>query len=50
MYMYIYRNPRYSLNRKLYVPQNHSGHFGEEENLMPLPGINPVSSDVQPVA
>ena len=51
IYIYIYtQNPRYSLNHKLYVPRNHSGHFGEEKNLTPLPGINPVSSVVQPVA
>jgi hypothetical protein len=34
-------NTLYSLNRKLYVPQNHSWHFGEQKNLISLLGIEP---------
>jgi hypothetical protein len=34
-------NTQYSLNLKLYVPQNHSWHFREEKNLISLLGIEP---------
>jgi len=39
---------RYPLNRRLGRNQDWSGHFGEEENLLPLPAYKP--QNVQPVA
>jgi hypothetical protein len=39
--------PRYAINRRLAGPQSLFGHFGEEINLSPLPGIEPRT--VQPV-
>jgi hypothetical protein len=46
------RFPRYPLNRRLGGPQSLSGRFGEENNLLPVPGIQahflgcPISSVV----
>jgi hypothetical protein len=33
--------PRYPLNSRLGGPQRRSGHYGEEENLLPTTGIEP---------
>jgi len=33
--------PWYLLNRRLDGPQSQSGHFREDRNLLPLPGIEP---------
>jgi hypothetical protein len=33
------------LDRRLYVPQSHSGHGGEEKNSQPPPGIEPYNPD-----
>ena len=33
------RSPRYTLNRRLGESQSRSGWFGEEENMLALPGI-----------
>jgi len=38
---------RYPLNRRLGRPDSWSGHFGEEENLLPLPAFEPQT--VQPL-
>ena len=35
------RGPRYSLNRGLGGPQSRSGNFGEDKNLLTLPGFEP---------
>jgi hypothetical protein len=40
--------PRQPLNRKLDGPQSRSGRFGEDTNLLPLPGFEPRT--VRPVA
>jgi hypothetical protein len=36
----------YRLNGRLGGPQSHSVHFGEEKNLLPLPGI--ITKTIQP--
>jgi hypothetical protein len=33
------KSPRYPLDRSLGRPQSRSERFGEEKNLLPLPGI-----------
>jgi hypothetical protein len=33
--------PQYPLSRRLGGPQSHSGRFGEEKYLLPLPGFDP---------
>jgi hypothetical protein len=33
------KEPRQPLDRRLDGPQRRSGHFGEEKNPLPLPGI-----------
>jgi hypothetical protein len=35
------KSPWYPLDRRLGVPQSHSGHGGEEKNSQPLLGIEP---------
>jgi hypothetical protein len=42
--------PQHPLNRRLGVPQNRSGHCGEEKHLLSLPGIEPRPSSPQPIA
>jgi len=42
------KESRYPLNRRLGGPQSHSGRFGEEKYLLPLPGFD--SRIVQTVA
>lgn len=37
--------PWYSLNSRLGVPQDWAGHFEENRNLLPLPGIKPQTFD-----
>jgi len=36
-----WKRPRYTLNRRLSVPQIRSGRFGQNKNLLTLPGIEP---------
>jgi len=31
------KNPQYPMNRRLDRPHSHSGHFGEQKNLLHLP-------------
>ena len=35
------KGPKYSLNRRLSVPHSRSELFGEDKNLLPLPGFEP---------
>jgi len=35
------KKPHYPLNAKLGETQRWSGHFREEQNLLPLPGVKP---------
>jgi len=35
------KEPHYTLDRRLGVPQSHSGYGGEEKNPQPPPGIEP---------
>jgi len=37
------KSPRHPLDRRLGGPQRRSGRGGEEENSLPLPGIEPRS-------
>jgi hypothetical protein len=39
------KSPWHPPNRSLGGPQNRSGRGGEEKNIMPLPGIEPKSSN-----
>jgi len=39
------KSPRY-LKRRLGVPQNRSGHFGVEINVLPLPGFEPRTTQL----
>jgi hypothetical protein len=43
-------SPRYPLDRRLAGPQSRSGSYGEEKNLLLLPGIEPRPSSPQPVS
>ena len=40
--------PRHPVSKSLGGPHSQSGHFGEEKNLLPLPGIQ--SQIIQPIA
>lgn len=42
--------PQYPLYRRVGGPQCQSGHYGEEENLLPLLGTEPHSLVIQPTA
>jgi hypothetical protein len=42
------KEPQYQLNIRLDEPHSESGNFGEEENVMPLPGSK--LQTVQPAA
>jgi hypothetical protein len=44
----LVKERRYPLNRRLSGLQSWCGHFGEEKNLLPLPGYEPWT--IQPVA
>jgi hypothetical protein len=39
------KNPKYPLDRRLFGPQNRSGHGVEEKNSQAPPGIEPRSPD-----
>jgi len=36
-----HEEPQYLLKRRMGGLQGRSGHFGEEKNLLPLPGFKP---------
>jgi hypothetical protein len=44
------KSPRYQLDRRMRGPQSRSGRNGEENNLLPLPGIEAQPSSLQSVA
>jgi hypothetical protein len=37
----LWKELQYLLNRRLGGPLTRCGHFGKEENLLPLPGVEP---------
>jgi hypothetical protein len=43
------KEPQYPLDRRLGGPQNQSGSCGEDENLLPLLGVELQPSSPQPV-
>jgi hypothetical protein len=43
------KNPWYPLDKRLVESQSQSGCCGLEENLMPLPGIEPELSSLYPI-
>jgi hypothetical protein len=40
---------RYQLDRRLGGPHSRPGHYGQEKNLLPLPGIKPGPSSPYPI-
>jgi hypothetical protein len=44
------KQPRSPLYRRLGAPQSWSRHYGKEKNILSLPGMEPASSIVLPVA
>jgi len=45
--LYPREEPQYPLARRLVGPQIYSGHFGEQENLLLLLGLEPWA--IQPI-
>jgi hypothetical protein len=39
------KEPRYPLHKRLSEPQSRSGHRGDEDDISPLPEIEPRSSN-----